>query len=102
MQWRRVQVLILPGLHQLEEILERGQAGSPQQRPQRRVAERRPVELAEVGVTPLVFQQQGIADVIQRRPILAGCQRPEGGAGKMMKPHQSKLSSAGVEGEMEL
>ena len=37
-------------------VLQRRQAGPPQQRPQRRVAERGPVELAEMGVAAGVFQ----------------------------------------------
>ena len=41
-----------------------GQAGTPQQRPQRGIAERGFVELAEVAVAAVIFQQDRIAHVI--------------------------------------
>ena len=62
-------------------VAQRRQPGPAQQRPQRRIAERGPVELAEMGVAAAVVQQHGIADVVQRRAVLPGGQRAEGGAG---------------------
>ena len=63
------------------------QAGTAQQRTQRGVAERGPIEFSEMGIAAGIVQQQGIADVIQRRPVLAGGQRAVGGAGEILKAH---------------
>ena len=45
-------------------IAQFGQTGPPQQRPQHRIAQRGLVELAEVAVAALIFQQDRIAHVI--------------------------------------
>src|SRR5262249_59792752 len=52
-----------------------------------------------MGVAAGVFQQQRVADVVQRRPVLMGRQRPKRGAGQMVKSH-AKLSGAGVGGNL--
>ena len=36
----------------------------------------------------LVFEQHGIADIVQRRAVFPGRQRAAGGAGKIMKAHE--------------
>ncbi len=64
-----------------------GQPGPPQQRPQGRIAQRRPIELAEMGVAAAVFQQHGIADVVQRGAVFPRGQRPECGAGDGVEAH---------------
>ena len=63
------------------------QSGPAQQRAQRRIAQRGPVELAEMTVAAVIFQQQGIADIVERRPILSGCQRAAGCPGDLSKMH---------------
>ena len=68
-------------------VLELRQAGPPQQRPQRRIAERRLVEFAEMRVAAAVFQEQGIADVVQRRAVFMRGQRPARGGGEVLKTH---------------
>ncbi len=67
--------------------------GPPQQRAQRRIAERGPVEFGEMRVAAPVLEH-GIADVIQRRAVLAGRQRAVGGPGEMLKVHWSFFSRA--------
>ncbi len=64
-----------------------GQPGAAQQRPQRRIAERRPVELAKMRIAAARVQEHRIADVIERRAVLPGRQRAVGGAGEMLKTH---------------
>ena len=54
---------------------------------QRRIAERGPVELAEMGVAAAVFEQQGIAHLVQRRAVLPGRQGAEGRPGDVLKIH---------------
>ena len=63
--------------------LQFGKSGPPQQRPQRRIAERGPVEFGEMGVAAAccAIEQQGIADVVERRAVLPGRQRAVGGTG---------------------
>ncbi len=61
-----------------------GQAGAAQQRAQRRIAERRAIELAEMGVAAMAVEQQRIADVVQRRPVLSGGQRAPGDPGSLI------------------
>src|SRR6202035_3997100 len=39
-------------------------------------------------VAAMMLAQQGIADLVQRRAVLAGRQRATGGAGKILKPHE--------------
>ena len=68
-------------------IPQRREAGPPQQRPQRGVAERGPIKLAEMRVAAGIVLQEGIADVIERRPVLPHRERAERGAGKILKPH---------------
>ena len=68
-------------------ILQLRQPGPAQQRPQGRVAERRPVEFSKMGVAAAVFSEHGIADVIERRAVLLGGQRAQGGAGEMVEAH---------------
>src|SRR5690349_18384227 len=50
-----------------------------------------------MGVAAAVILQQRIADIIQRRPVLGGRQRPESGAGEILKPHRETFWRAGVE-----
>ncbi len=69
-------------------VVEFGKPGASQQWPQRRIAERGPVELGEMRVAAGAVQQQGIADVVERRAVLAGRQRAIGGAGDHLKCHQ--------------
>ena len=64
-----------------------GQPGTAQQRAQRRVAERGPVELAKMGVAAAVFEQQGVAHFIQRRAVLPGGQGAKGRPGDVSKIH---------------
>ena len=64
-----------------------GKPGPAQQRPQRRIAQRGPVEFAEMRVAAALVQQQGIADIVQRRAVLAGRQRAVGGTGEILKTH---------------
>jgi hypothetical protein len=73
------------------------QTDPAQQRPQRRISERRPVEFGEMGVAALV-QQHGIADVIQRRAVLPDRQRAVGGPGEMLKVHGVSFRAALVAG----
>ena len=68
-------------------VPQRGQPGPPQQRPQRRIAQCRPIELAEMGVAAAVFQQHGIADVVQRGAVFPRGQRPKCGAGDGVEAH---------------
>ncbi len=72
---------------QPRRVVQFGKTGPAQQRPQRRIAERGPVELAEMGVAAGIAQQQGIADVIQRRSLFPGRQRAPG-AGEGVKSHE--------------
>ena len=65
-----------------------GKPGPPQQRPQRRIAQRGPVEFAEMRVAAGVVQQQGIADIVKRRAVLPGRQRAVGGTGELLKSHE--------------
>jgi hypothetical protein len=60
-------------------VAQLGEPGPAQQRPQRRIAERGPVELGAVRVAAGGLEKQAIADVIQRRAVLAGRQRTVGG-----------------------
>jgi hypothetical protein len=46
-----------------------------------------------MAVAAVVFQEQGIADVVERRAVLAGRQRPAGGAGDLLKIHGSSFSA---------
>jgi hypothetical protein len=55
--------------------------------PQRRIAQCRPIELAEMGVAAAVFQQHGIADVVQRGAVFPRGQRPKCGAGDGVEAH---------------
>ena len=64
-----------------------GHPGAAQQRAQRRIAERGPVKLAEMGVAAVVFEQQGVAHLIQRRAILPGRQGAESRPGDVLKIH---------------
>ena len=67
-------------------VVQFGQPGAPQQRAQRRVAERGAVEFGKMRVAA-ARRQQRIADIVQRRPVLAGRQRANGGPGKKLKAH---------------
>ena len=64
-----------------------GEAGPAQQRPQRGIAERGPVEFSEMRVAAGIAVQQGIADVVERRAVLAGRQGAIGGTGEIAKMH---------------
>jgi hypothetical protein len=44
-----------------------------------------------VAVAAVVFQQQGIADIVQRRAVLPGRQRAAGGPGDLLKIHGSSF-----------
>src|SRR5258707_5477547 len=70
--------------------------GPAQQRAQRGIAERGLVEFGEVLVAAASVQQHGIADIVQRRAVLAGGQRAVGGPGNMLKTHEilSELMAA--------
>ncbi len=81
---------------QLRLVAQFGQPGPPQQRPQRRIAQRGAIELAEMRVAAGVFQQQGIADVVQRRAVLAGRQCAVGGPGDAVKCHAVSVSRRAV------
>ena len=61
--------------------------GTAQQRAQRRIAKRRPVELCQMRVAAARVEQHRIADVIERRAVLPGRQRAVGGTGEMLKTH---------------
>src|SRR5581483_3953400 len=74
---------VLQGAHS-RGIGQFGQAGAAQQRAQRRIAERRAVELAEMGVAAMAVEQQRIADVVQRRPVFPGGQRAPGVTGDLL------------------
>ena len=76
-------------------VLQGRQPGAAEQRPQRRVAERGLVEFAEMGVAAAVVQQQGIADVVQRRAVLPGGQRPKRRTGKILETHAVSFSRNG-------
>ena len=62
-----------------------GQPGPAQQRAQRRIAERGPVELGEMRVAAAIGSGAGVADVVERRAVLPGRQRAAGGAGDMVR-----------------
>ena len=76
-------------------IPQRRQPGAAKQRPQRRVAERGLVELAEMGVAAAVVQQHGIADVVQRRAVLCRGQRAKRRAGEILEAHAVTFSRNG-------
>ena len=69
-------------------VAQLGQPGPAQQRPQRRIAERGPIELGRDAGRRRHSSAAGVADVIERRAVLPGRQRPEGGAGKILKAHE--------------
>ena len=73
---------------QPRRVVQFGKPGPPQQRAQRRIAERGPVEFGEMRVAAGAVQQQGIADVIERRAVLPGRQRAVGGPGEVLKRHE--------------
>ena len=71
-----------------------GKAGPAQQRPQRRIPQRSPVEFAKMRVAAAIFQQQRIAHLKERRAVLAGRQRAVGGAGEILKLHGKSSRAA--------
>src|SRR5882762_7004155 len=73
-----------------------GKPGPAQQGPQRRIGERGLVELAEVRVAAGMVQKQGVADVVERRAVLAGRQGTVGGSGDAMKIHYSFFLSSSL------
>ena len=76
---------------QRRRVAQLGKPGPPQQRPQRRIAQRGAIEFAEMRVAAGIFQQQRIAHVVQRRPVLAGRQCAVGGAGDALKCHEAMI-----------
>ncbi|OIQ76886.1 hypothetical protein GALL_414290 [mine drainage metagenome] len=72
-------------------VVQFGKPGPPQQRAQCRIAGCGPVEFGEMGVAAGAIQQQGIADVIERRAVLAGRQRAVSGPGEFLKRHESSF-----------
>jgi len=68
-------------------VAQLGKPGPAQQGPQRRIAKRGLVELAEMPVAAAVVQKHGVADVIERRAVLSGRQRTVGGPGDVSKFH---------------
>jgi hypothetical protein len=85
---RRAQPLQAPFVAQLR------QTGAAQQRPQRRITQCGAIEFAEMRVAAAVAQQQGIADVVQRGPVLGRGQRAIGGAGDGVKSHEIRSALA--------
>jgi hypothetical protein len=63
------------------------QAGAAEQGAERRVAECGLVEFGEMGVAAASVQQQGVAEVVERRAALVGCQCADGGTGEILKTH---------------
>jgi hypothetical protein len=72
---------------QTGRVAQLGKPGPAQQGPQRRIAKRGLVELAEMPVAAAVVQKHGVADVIERRAVLSGRQRTVGGPGDVLKFH---------------
>ena len=70
-----------------------GQSRAAQQRAQRRIAKRGPVELGEMRIAAARVQEHRIADVIERGAILPGRQRAVGGTGEMLKGHRVSFGS---------
>ena len=70
-------------------VAEFGKPGPAQQRAQRGIAERGPIELSEMRVAAGIFAQQGIADVVQRRAVFPGRQGATGGTGEIAKMHEN-------------
>ena len=79
---------------QPRRVVQFGQPGPAQQRPQRRIAERGPVEFGEMRVAAALAEQQRIADVVERRAVLSGRQRAAGGAGEILKSHRMFFPAA--------
>ena len=80
--------LNMPGMGGDALVAQLRQSGTAQQRAQRRVAKRGPIEFSEMGVAAGIVQQQGIADVIQRRPGLGHRQCAVGGPGDALECHE--------------
>jgi hypothetical protein len=72
---------------QAGRVTEFAEPGPPQQRAQSGIAERGLVELGEMGIAAGAVEQQGIADVIERRAVLPGRQRAVCGSGDLAKRH---------------
>ena len=61
---------------ELRRVVQLRQPGAREQRPKRRVGERRLVELAQMRIAAARAEQQRVAQVIERRSGLGGRQRP--------------------------
>ena len=71
---------------ELRGVVQFGEPGPAEQRPQGRIGERGPVELSEMRIAAAI-EQQRIADIVERRPVLSSHQRAAGGSGEIMKRH---------------
>ncbi len=70
-----------------DRVVQLGQAGAAQQRPQRRIAKRGAIEIGEMIAAALWAQQRAVADVIERGAVLDGGQRAIGCAGHAENIH---------------
>ncbi|MHC2255320.1 hypothetical protein ACVILK_005012 [Bradyrhizobium embrapense] len=76
-------------------VLQRRKPGAAEQRAQRRIAERGPVEFSEMGIAAAIGLQHGIADVVERRTVLPGGQRPAHRPGDFVKAHECLSQGTG-------
>ncbi len=76
-------------------VLQRRQAGAAEQRAQRRIAERGPVELSEMRIAAAIGLQYWVANVVKRWAVLFDGQRPAHPPGDLVKAHESLSQGTG-------